>query len=85
MDTLVTILTFNHPLEAAVIRSRLESEDIECFLKNEYSINTNPFNSNALGGVELQVQLSNLEKAKEIIEALHVIRLRQILKVMMEE
>jgi len=71
MDSFVTILTFTHPIDAAVIRSKLESEDVECFLKNEYSISTNPFYSNALGGVELQVRTSDLEKAKEIIEASH--------------
>jgi hypothetical protein len=68
-DKFVTLLTFTHPIEAAVIQSKLESEGIECFLRNEYSINTNPFNSNALGGAELQIKESDLEKAREIMGA----------------
>jgi hypothetical protein len=73
MDSFITIQTFTHPLDAAIIQSKLESEGIECFLKNEYTINTNPFNSNALGGAELQVKASDFEKAREIINAGNIV------------
>ena len=70
MDKPVTLRSYTYPTEAAIIRSRLESEGIACFLKNELSIQINPFYSNALGGVELQVDESDLERAQEVLSGL---------------
>jgi hypothetical protein len=67
MDNPVTIRTYTYPTDAAIMRSRLESEGIECFLKNELSIQINPLYSNALGGVELQVDETDLDRAQEIL------------------
>jgi hypothetical protein len=69
MDNPVTIRSYTYPTEAAIMRSRMESEGITCFLKNELSIQINPFYSNALGGVELQVDESDVERAQEILDA----------------
>jgi hypothetical protein len=66
-DTYITVLTFTYPHELAVIRGRLESEGIECFVKDELTVQVNPFYSNAIGGVKLQVKESDLEKAMEIL------------------
>lgn len=63
----VTIKTFTHPNEAAVIVSRLESEGIECFLKDGLTAQINPFYSNAIGGVKLQVRNNTVERAIEIL------------------
>ena len=68
MDRFVTVKTFTYPLEVAVIRGRLESEGIECFAQDELTVQANPFYSNAIGGVKLQVREHDLRKAIEILE-----------------
>ena len=68
MDSFVTVLTFTYPSEAAVIRGRLASEGIFCFLKNEMAAQANPFYSNAFCGVELQVKRSDLNRAIDILK-----------------
>jgi hypothetical protein len=67
MDNWVTIKTFTLPSEAVVIRARLESEGIECFLKDELTAQVNPFYSNAVGGVKLQVRENKQQEAIEIL------------------
>ncbi len=67
MDKFVTIQTFTHPLDAAIIRSKLESEGIECFIQNEYQISVDPLRSVAIGGAQLQVKESDFTLATEIV------------------
>ena len=68
LDKFVTIKTFTYPTEVAVIRGRLESEGIECFAQDELTVQANPFYSNAIGGVKLQVREHDVRKAIEILE-----------------
>jgi hypothetical protein len=68
MNTFVTVFTAYYPHELAVIRGRLESEGIDCFVKDEMIAQINPFYSNAVGGVKLQVKESDVELALEIIK-----------------
>ncbi len=67
-NDLVTIKTFTYPHEAGIIRSRLESEGIYCFLQDELTAQVHPFYSNAIGGVKLQVREEDLEKAIRILK-----------------
>jgi hypothetical protein len=67
-NNFVTILTLNHPHELAIARGKLQSEGIECFVKDELTIQVNPFYSNAIGGAKLQVRESDIEKAVEILK-----------------
>jgi hypothetical protein len=68
MDTLVTVKTFTYAHEAAVVKSLLDSQGIFCFLKDELTIQANPFYSNALGGVKLQVRESDIGRATEALK-----------------
>ncbi len=68
MDKLVTVATFTYPSEVAVIRGRLESEGIECFVKDEITAQVHNFISNAIGGVKLQVRQSDVIRATEILK-----------------
>ncbi|HRO43610.1 MAG TPA: DUF2007 domain-containing protein [Flavipsychrobacter sp.] len=68
MDNLVTIKSFTYAHEAAMARSVIESEDIFCFLKDELTIQANPFYSNALGGVKLQVKEEDRVNAIRILK-----------------
>ncbi len=56
------------PTELAVVKSKLESEGIECRVLDEYTVQAHNFLSQAIGGVRLQVAESNLEKARLILE-----------------
>ncbi len=69
MESLVTVRTFTYVHEAAMAKSLLQSQDIYCFLKDEFTIQANPFYSNALGGVKLQVPASEAQRAATILEA----------------
>ncbi|GHT13473.1 hypothetical protein FACS189432_02300 [Bacteroidia bacterium] len=63
-DNLVTVLTVNYSGEFAIIRGRLESEGIECFVQNELIAQAY---TNAAGGIKLQVRESDVEKAVKIL------------------
>jgi len=65
----VTIITVSYPEQLAVIRGYLEAEGIECFVQDELTVQVNPFYSNAVGGVKLQVRESDKEEACEILRS----------------
>jgi RimJ/RimL family protein N-acetyltransferase len=67
IDKFVTVSTFQYPSDAYVIRAKLEANGIECFLKDEISVQVYNFNSNALGGVKLQVRQSKKYEAINIL------------------
>ena len=69
LDALITVKTFTYSQEAAIIHAFLESEGIECYLKDELTAQINPFYSNAIGGIKLQVKKSDYSKAAEILNA----------------
>jgi hypothetical protein len=64
---LITIATFTNPLEAHIVRGRLEAENIETFVAHEHHIWANWFLSTALGGVKLQVNPEDAQRAREIL------------------
>jgi len=67
IDKFVTVSTFQYPADAFVIRAKLEASDIECFLKDEISVQVYNFHSSALGGVKLQVRQSKKYEAMNIL------------------
>ncbi len=67
MNTFVTIKSFLTTAEAHIIKGQLESEGIDCYLKNESIVNTHAVFSDAFGQIDLQVKSEDAERAKEII------------------
>ncbi len=63
MNKWVTLLTFEFPQDAQVAKLRLEADGIIVFLKDELTVQTDNFLSNAIGGVKLQVLEKDFEKA----------------------
>ncbi len=61
-------MTFTFPTEVAVVKSKLESEGIECEVLDEHTVQVHNFLSHAIGGVRLQVAESNFKKARVILE-----------------
>ena len=67
MDEYVTIKTYVFPHELYIDRSKLESHGIECYVRDELTIQIHNFYSHALGGIRLQVRKKNVQIAEEIL------------------
>src|SRR5688500_6643910 len=65
---LVTIKTYTYPHETAVVRSLLEPEGIKTYSQDSIIIQVDPFYSNAVGGVKLQVAEEDSQRALEIMQ-----------------
>jgi hypothetical protein len=65
---LVTIQTYTYPQDMAIVRSLLESEGIETFVLDEVISQVNPFYANAVGGIKLQVESRDVQKAMEVLQ-----------------
>lgn len=68
MSTFRTVAVFSFPAQAAVIKGKLESENIHVILRDEFTIATDPFATTALGGVKMDVYKEDYIKALGIIE-----------------
>jgi hypothetical protein len=66
MSELITVATFHFPTRAHILKTRLSAEGIHVFLKNELHAQVNNFQSQAIGGVQVQVLQKDLERALEI-------------------
>lgn len=67
-DELVTIATFETPVEAELARLRLEGEGVLCFVHGAHVAGMQLFGL-SLGGVLLQVRPADAEQALEILVA----------------
>ncbi|MFT5511693.1 MAG: hypothetical protein ACI8SE_000086 [Bacteroidia bacterium] len=67
---LVTIRTFDNPLEAHMVKTQLESADILSVLKDENLVGLNPLFNITLGGIKLQVNGKDEEEALAILQDL---------------
>ncbi|GHE67721.1 putative signal transducing protein [Roseivirga thermotolerans] len=65
---LITIKTFDNSIEAHMVKSKLESENIICFLFDENIVGLNPLYNVTVGGIKLKISKSDIEKATEVIE-----------------
>lgn len=63
----ITVARFNYSSEAQIIKGRLEADGIPVFLADEFTIDTDPLVSQAIGGVKLKVLVEDSLKAKAII------------------
>ncbi len=64
---LVTVATYNSPIEAHIFAGRLEAEGIPCVLEDEHIIAANWLYSNAVGGVKLRVRRDDAESAAALL------------------
>jgi hypothetical protein len=66
---LSAVRSYRDVLDAQAAVSKLESEGVESFLANEYTVGVLWRLSTALGGVEVQVAAEDLERARTILGA----------------
>ncbi len=65
---LVTIKTFDNPIDAHILKSKLESENIRSFLFDENIVGLMPLYNLTVGGIKLKINKSDLEDANKILE-----------------
>lgn len=63
----VTIRSFDNYIDANIMLGKLQAEDVHCFLVDEYTATINPFLSNAIGGIKLNVPEAEAIKARELL------------------
>ena len=69
---LVTVKTFDNYFLASIILTRLQSDGIECYLKDEHTVTIDPILSNAIGGIKLVVKKEDEAAANKLLDAYHL-------------
>lgn len=64
---LVKIAAFSQPMEAYLLKSRLEAAGIVCFVFDDLTVSLNNYLSNAIGGLKVYVAEKDAAEALEII------------------
>ncbi|MDR0801008.1 putative signal transducing protein [Fluviicola sp.] len=64
---LITFKTFDNSIDAHILKIKLESEGITCFLFDENIVSVNPLYSNLVGGIKLKISEEDLVHAKNIL------------------
>jgi hypothetical protein len=65
---LVTARIFDNAIDAHMLKSKLESEGVLCYLQDEHTISIDPLYSNAVGGIKLRIKEEDIEKTKLILQ-----------------
>lgn len=68
MSKFKTVAVYSYPADAAVMKSKLESEGVNVLLRDEFTVGVDPFASQAIGGVKMDVHIEDYVKALGIIE-----------------
>jgi len=68
MDKIVVFKTFYNPMEADIVRARLEDSGVHCFLTDTNMITVNPLYTQALGGIKLHMFEKDVPLANSILE-----------------
>ena len=67
MDDLVTVATYPDVPEAELAKERLELEGVRAFVIDAQAAGVMPYLAGAMGGVRVQVEPKDVERAKEIL------------------
>lgn len=62
------MLTLQYAHQSAIVKAMLEAHDIPCHAADEMTINANPFYSNAVGGVKIQVSTERVVEAVRLLK-----------------
>ena len=67
-DDLVILTSYTYSSDTMMLSARLDDAGIKYFLKDENLITADPFLSNAVGGVKVQVMEKDYEQAKVVLD-----------------
>jgi len=65
---LITLKTFDSSIDAHLTKSKLESEEIKCFLFDENIVGLNPLYNIAVNGIKLKINKFDFDKASKVIQ-----------------
>lgn len=68
MPQFIPIQQFDNYIDANIIMTRLQSENINCWLKDEQTFTLAPFMSHIGGGITLMVPEPQAKRAAELLE-----------------
>lgn len=69
-ETFAKVAVFQYSSEAQIVKSRLEAEGLQVFLFDQFTVDTDPLVSNAIGGIKLKVWSQDESRAREILESI---------------
>lgn len=64
---LATFRTYDSPVNAHIVKSKLESEGIPAFLQDEHINTLNPLFNVTVGGIKLKIRESDFDEAERIL------------------
>jgi hypothetical protein len=65
---LITIKTFDNAIDLHIVKVRLESEGITCFVFDENIVSVNPLYNITVGGIKLKVREEDIEHSLAILK-----------------
>jgi hypothetical protein len=65
--SLITARVFDNPIEAHLLKSKLESEGIQSYLFDENIVTINPLYSQLAGGIKLKISDLDTERVQEVL------------------
>jgi hypothetical protein len=65
---LITAYSSNVPMDCHILKGRLETEGIPCFIYDENMIWVNPFRAVTIGGAKLKVPLDRYSQSQKILD-----------------
>ncbi|MFA0960408.1 DUF2007 domain-containing protein [Roseivirga sp. BDSF3-8] len=66
--SLVTLRSFPNHVEAHLLKTKLESEDIPCFIFDENMVTMNPLYNVTVGGIKVKVLEEDQARAQQLLE-----------------
>lgn len=69
---LITVKSFDNYFSANILLTRLQSEGIECYLKDEHTVTIDPMLSNAIGGIKIVVKKEDEDRVVKLIRGYHI-------------
>lgn len=64
---LITARIFDNPIDAHLLKTKLVSEGVECFIFDEHSVTIDRSAYSTSGGIKLQIFESDIEKVKTLL------------------
>jgi hypothetical protein len=68
MTKLKTLYSSNIPVDCHILKGRLETEGIKCFIYDEQMVSVHPFRAVAIGGVKLKVPVDKFDQSRIILD-----------------
>ena len=66
-DKLVKLTVVNNIFEADLIKGKLESEGIQCYIPDEHTFTANPLHAGAIGNLRIDVNVKDYDNATKIL------------------